>query len=97
MQPTQDPAGADAAPPLGAPGNARRPLPTGDVVRAAVFALIALALGIYGDLIPAVVAALAAALFVTEALVHRYRDDQQGRAFGRAVGRALASRRRWRS
>ena len=59
-----------------------------------VFAALALLLVLLGDEIPALVAALAAGLFVIEAFVHRRREDQLGRAFGRAVGRALASRRR---
>jgi hypothetical protein len=75
---------------------AGRPLPTGDVTRSVVFAVLALLLVLHGDDIPALVAALAAGLFVIEMFVHRRRDDQLGRAFGRAVGRALASRRRLR-
>ena len=87
-------AGPLPEPPVAA---ARRPLPTGDETRAVVFAVLALLLVLHGDDIPALVTALAAGLFVIEAFVHRRRDDQLGRAFGRAVGRALASRRRFRA
>jgi hypothetical protein len=97
MPPPTPEAQADAGPVLEPPAvDARRALPTGDVLRAAVFTVLALALALHGDWIPALVTALAAALFVVEAIVHRRRDDQLGRAFGRAVGRALASRRRFR-
>jgi hypothetical protein len=98
MHDAESPARLDAGP-LSEPPviDARRPLPSGDVARAVVFAVLALLLVLHGDDIPALVTALAAGLFVIEAFVHRRRDDQLGRAFGRAVGRALASRRRFRA
>jgi hypothetical protein len=96
MQEAESPA-ADAGALVEAPvADVRQGLPIGDVTRAVVFALLALVLALLGDDIPALVAALAAGLFVIEAFVHRRRDDQLGRAFGRAVGRAVASRRRFR-
>jgi hypothetical protein len=73
---------------------ARRRLLSGDALRAAVFAVLAVMLVASGDPIPALVCALAAALFVIEAVVTRRRSAQLGRAFGRAVGRALAPKRR---
>jgi hypothetical protein len=97
MHPTDSPAELDVGPLPETPAvDTRRPLPVGDVTRAVVFGALALVLVLLGDEIPALVAALAAGLFVIEAFVHRRRDDQLGRAFGRAVGRALASRRRFR-
>jgi hypothetical protein len=98
MQPSESPAELDAGPVPEPPAvETRRPLPTGDVTRAVLFAVLALLLAVHGDEIPALVAALAAGIFVTEAVVHRRRHEQVGRAFGRAAGRALASRRRFRA
>ena len=94
VQPTESSAQVDV--PEAPVAEARRPLPTGDVTRAVVFAVLTVLLLLHGDEVPAVVAGLAAMLFVIEAFVHRRRDDQLGRAFGRAVARALASRRRFR-
>ena len=94
VQPTESSAQVDV--PEAPVAEARRSLPTGDVTRAVVFAVLAVLLLLHGDEIPALFAGLAAMLFVIEAFVHRRRDDQLGRAFGRAVGRALASRRRFR-